>query len=74
MSTIRTKHIVLRKDRTCFGCCTPFKKGDRLRVDTITEDGRIYDTYLCLDCQIKVSKMRYDDEFFEGDLKNDTNE
>lgn len=67
----RDKDVTVRKARRCFGCCEMIEKGDRANIQTNTADGKIYDIILCGTCQEKLVNYRYDDEFGEGDLKDE---
>jgi major membrane immunogen (membrane-anchored lipoprotein) len=49
-------------------------KGDKAEVQVNTNEGKIYSTYLCNNCQAKVKEMHSDDEFYEGDLKESESE
>lgn len=68
---LRIKTAVIRKPRKCFGCERMIFKGDTAHIQTNTDNGEIYDITLCGVCDGIVSNMRSDDEFSEGDLKED---
>ncbi len=71
MSRISEKNVRIRKPRKCFGCLRMMEKGDLGHTQTNTEDGRIYSVTVCEDCEIIVRKMGHDDEFGEGELKDE---
>jgi rubrerythrin len=72
MSFLRSKIVVVRKDRKCFGCRAEIKKGNKSDVQTNIEDEKIYDIYLCLRCKEVTAReftVGADDYFGEGELK-----
>ena len=73
MSRISGKTVIIRKQRKCFGCLQVIKKGDTAYIQTNTGDGKIYTLTFCLSCKDKISKMGYNDEFYEGELRETDN-
>lgn len=61
--------VQVRKDHSCFGCCTKIRKGDRAIRSTVVDDG-IFTHHLCLECDkfLKEHSRDFDDGFTEGQI------
>ena len=71
MNRISDKPVTIRKPRKCFGCLRVMNKGELGHTQTNSEDGKIFSITICEDCEEKMRKMGYDDEFGEGEMRNE---
>lgn len=70
MDVLGRKIVLTRKPHICFGCGREFPKGTSMEKGCVV-DGGAWTCYLCQTCIDIVSKMRYDDEFGYGDLREE---
>jgi len=66
--TLRTKTVLTRKDRQCFGCCKLFPSGCVFTIHTVIGIDEIYNMYLCEECE-DISEQCSEDIYIEGELK-----
>lgn len=61
--------VKTRKSHICFGCGRNFEAKSKMVSAACIDDRELSSFYLCETCSDIVSKMRYDDEFGYGDLR-----
>lgn len=72
MSTIlRHKYVMTRKPHICFGCGREFEPPVKMISAASADGGTVESYYLCETCDTIVSRMRWDDEYGFGELREE---
>ena len=66
-SLVKSKHVVIRKQRSCWGCLRISPKGSMMLCCTTVEMGKIYNCYWCDSCQ-KLTE--YGECYTEGEFED----
>lgn len=72
MSTIlRHKYVITRTPHICFGCGRNILSPARMASIAYADGGTVQSYYLCETCDTIVSRMRWDDEYGFGELREE---
>ena len=67
---LKNKEVKIRKPHVCFGCGREFNPPARMHYIVYVDMG-LESYYACQSCAKIIQKMRYDDEFGYGDLREE---
>lgn len=70
MYCLKSKKVNIKKPRKCFCCCRIFPVGTYMTYESWADGGSVNNTHTCKTCKEIISKVKYDNEIFEGFVCN----
>ena len=68
---LRYDPVIIRKPHICFGCGREFEPPVKMISAASADGGTVQSYYLCETCDTIVSRMRWDDEYGFGELREE---